>query len=89
MDISIKVPKEAIVKAKLDRLKDGFERFFFMARHEDLKDSAVSEVLRIRRMIKELNEICPEAIEEIFGDALRNTPEEAKQTFIKLFGIPI
>lgn len=28
MDISIEVPKEVIIKAKLDRLVSGLERFF-------------------------------------------------------------
>lgn len=89
MDISIEVPKEVIIKAKLDRLMDGFKQFFFMAQNENLKGLAIIEVFRIRKIIKELNEICPEAIKELFGDALRNTPEETKRTFISLFGIPI
>ena len=62
MDISIEVPKEVIIKVKLDRLTDGLNRFLFMARNEDLKCLAGFEVVRIRKVIKELNEIYPEVM---------------------------
>lgn len=89
MDISIKVPKEVIIKAKLNRLANGLDRFLFMARNEDLKYLAVFEVLRIRKVIKELNEIYPEGIKEVFELTFGNAPEETKQIFIDLFDYPI
>lgn len=89
MDISIEVPKEVIIKAKIDRLVSGLERFLFMARSEDLKDLAVFEVLRIRKVIKELNEIYPEGIKESFEAAFGNAPEETRQLFIDLFDYPV
>lgn len=89
MDISIEVPKEVIIKAKLDRLVDGLDRFLFLARHEDLKCLAGFEVLRIRKVIKELNEIYPEGIKEAFESTFGNAPEEIRQIFIDLFDYPI
>ena len=89
MDISIEVPKEVIIKSKLDRLTDGLNRFLFMARNEDLKCLAGFEVLRIRKVIKELNEIYPEGIKELFESAFGNAPEEVRQKFIDLFDYPI
>lgn len=89
MDISIEVPKEVIIKVKLDRLTDGLNRFLFMARNEDLKCLAGFEVLRIRKVIKELNEIYPEGIKELFELAFGNAPEEIRQNFIDLFDYPI
>lgn len=89
MDISIEVPKEIIIKSKLDRLGHGLERFLFMARNEDLKCLAGFEVLRIRKVIKELNEIYPEGIKKAFESTFGNAPEETKQIFIDLFDYPI
>ena len=89
MDISIEVPKEVIIKSKLDHLTDGLNRFLFMARNEDLKCLAGFEVLRIRKVIKELNEIYPEGIKELFELAFGNAPEEIRQNFIDLFDYPI
>ena len=89
MDISIEVPKEVIIKSKLDRLTDGLNRFLFMARNEDLKCLAGFEVLRIRKVIKELNEIYPEGIKELFESTFGNAPEEIRQNFIDLFDYPI
>lgn len=89
MDISIEVPKEVIIKVKLDRLTDGLNRFLFMAQNEDLKCLAGFEVLRIRKVIKELNEIYPEGIKELFESAFGNSPEEIRQKFIDLFDYPI
>lgn len=89
MDISIEVPKEVIIKVKLDRLTDGLNRFLFMARNEDLKCLAGFEVLRIRKVIKELNEIYPEGIKELFELAFGNASEEIRQKFIDLFDYPI
>ena len=89
MDISIEVPKEVIIKVKLDRLTDGLNRFLFMARNEALRGMAVFEVLRIRKVIKELNEIYPEGIKELFESTFGNASEEIKQNFIDLFDYPI
>lgn len=89
MDISIEVPKEVIIKSKLDRLVDGLNRFLFIARNEDLKCLAGFEVLRIRKVIKELNEIYPEGIKELFESTFGNAPEEIRQNFIDLFDYPI
>ena len=89
MDISIEVPKEVIIKVKLDRLTDGLNRFLFMARNEDLKCLAGFEVLRIRKVIKELNEIYPEGITELFKSTFGNASEEVRQNFIDLFDYPI
>lgn len=89
MDISIEVPKEVIIKAKLDRLVSGLERFLFMARSEELKDLAVFEVLRIRKVIKELNEVYPEGVKESFEATFGNAPEETRQLFIDLFDYPV
>ena len=89
MDISIEVPKEVIIKSKLDRLRYGLDRFLFMARNEDLKYLACFEVLRIRKVIKELNEIYPEGIKELFELTFGNASEETKQIFIDLFDYPI
>ena len=89
MDISIEVPKEVIIKVKLDRLTYGLNRFLFMARNEDLKCLAGFEVLRIRKVIKELNEIYPEGIKELFESAFGNASEEIRQNFIDLFDYPI
>ena len=89
MDISIEVPKEVIIKSKLDRLRHGLNRLLFMARNEDLKCLAGFEVLRIRKVIKELNEIYPEGIKELFELAFGNSPEEIRQKFIDLFDYPI
>lgn len=89
MDISIEVPKEVIIKSKLDRLGHGLDRFLFLARNEALRDMAVFEVLRIRKVIKELNEIYPEGIKEAFESIFGNAPEETKQIFINLFDYPI
>lgn len=89
MDISIEVPKEVIIKSKLDRLGRGLDRFLFMARNEDLKCLAGFEVLRIRKVIKELNEIYPEGIKELFELTFGNASEETRQIFIDLFDYPI
>lgn len=89
MDISIEVPKEVIIKVKLDRLTDGLNRFLFMVQNEDLKCLAGFEVFRIRKVIKELNEIYPEGIKELFESAFGNSPEEVRQKFIDLFDYPI
>lgn len=89
MDISIEVPKEVIIKSKLDRLGHGLDRFLFVARNEDLKCLAVFEVLRIRKVIKELNEIYPEGIKELFESTFGNASEEIRQNFIDLFDYPI
>lgn len=89
MDISIEVPKEVIIKSKLDRLRHGLDRFLFMARNEDLKCLAGFEVLRIRKVIKELNEIYPEGIKELFELTFGNASEETRQNFIDLFDYPI
>ena len=89
MDISIEVPKEVIIKVKLDRLTDGLNRFLFMARNEDLKCLAGFEVLRIRKVIKELNEIYPEGVKELFESTFGNASEEIRQNFIDLFDYPI
>lgn len=89
MDISIEVPKEVIIKSKLDRLVDGLNRFLFIARNEDLKCLAGFEVLRIRKVIKELNEIYPEGIKELFESTFGNASEEIRQNFIDLFDYPI
>ena len=89
MDISIEVPKEVIIKVKLDRLTDGLNRFLFMIQNEDLKCLAGFEVFRIRKVIKELNEIYPEGITELFESAFGNSPEEIRQKFIDLFDYPI
>ena len=89
MDISIEVPKEVIIKSKLDRLRHGLDRFLFMVRNEDLKCLAGFEVLRIRKVIKELNEIYPEGIKELFELTFGNASEEIKQNFIDLFDYPI
>ena len=82
MDISIEVPKEVIIKSKLDR-------FLFLARNEDLRGMAVFEVVRIRKVIKELNEIYPEGIKELFESTFVNASEEIRQNFIDLFDYPI
>lgn len=89
MDIYIEVPKEVIIKSKLDRLRHGLDRFLFMARNEDLKCLAGFEVLRIRKVIKELNEIYPEGIKELFELTFGNASEEIRQNFIDLFDYPI
>ena len=89
MDISIEVPKEVIIKVKLDRLRDGLYHLLFLARNEDLKCLADFEVLRIRKVIKELNEICPEVIKELFESTFGNASEEIRQNFIDLFDYPI
>lgn len=89
MDISIEVPKEVIIKSKLDRLRHGLDRFLFMTRNEDLKCLAGFEVLRIRKVIKELNEIYPEGIKELFELTFGNASEEIRQNFIDLFDYPI
>lgn len=89
MDISIEVPKEVIIKSKLDRLGHGLDRFLFLARNEALRGTAVFEVLRIRKVIKELNEICPEVITELFESTFGNASEEIRQNFIDLFDYPI
>lgn len=89
MDISIEVPKEVIIKSKLDRLRHGLDRFLFLARNEALRDMAVFEVLRIRKVIKELNEIYPEGIKELFELTFGNASEETRQIFINLFDYPI
>ena len=89
MDISIEVPKEVIIKVKLDRLTNGLNRFLFVAQNEDLKCLAGFEVLRIRKVIKELNEIYPEGVKELFESAFGNSPEEIRQKFIDLFEYPI
>ena len=89
MDISIEVPKEVIIKSKLDRLGDGLNRFLFLAQNEALRGMAVFEVVRIRKVIKELNEIYPEGIKELFELAFGNAPEEIRQKFIDLFDYPI
>lgn len=89
MDISIEVPKEVIIKSKLDRLRHGLNRFLFMTRNEDLKCLAGFEVLRIRKVIKELNEIYPEGIKELFESTFGNASEEIRQNFIDLFDYPI
>ena len=89
MDISIEVPKEVIVKSKLDRLGDGLNRFLFLAQNEALRGMAVFEVVRIRKVIKELNEIYPEGIKELFESTFGNASEEIRQNFIDLFDYPI
>ena len=89
MDISIEVPKEVIIKSKLDRLGHGLNRFLFLAQNEALRGMAVFEVLRIRKVIKELNEIYPEGIKELFELAFGNASEEIRQNFIDLFDYPI
>ena len=89
MDISIEVPKEVTIKSKLDRLGHGLNRLLFMARNEDLKCLAGFEVLRIRKVIKELNEIYPEGIKELFESTFGNASEEIRQNFIDLFDYPI
>lgn len=89
MDISIEVPKEVIIKSKLDRLGHGLDRFLFLAQNEALRGMAVFEVLRIRKVIKELNEIYPEGIKELFESTFGNASEETRQIFINLFDYPI
>lgn len=89
MDISIEVPKEVIIKSKLDRLGHGLNRFLFLAQNEALRGMAVFEVLRIRKVIKELNEIYPEGIKELFESTFGNASEEIRQNFIDLFDYPI
>lgn len=89
MDISIEVPKEIIIKSKLDRLRHGLNRFLFLAQDKALRGMAVFEVLRIRKVIKELNEIYPEGIKELFELTFGNAPEEIRQNFIDLFDYPI
>lgn len=89
MDISIEVPKEVIIKAKLNRLVDGLDRLLFMIQNEDFKRLIPFEVLRIRKVIKELNEIYPEGIKELFESTFGNAPEEIRQKFIDLFDYPI
>lgn len=89
MDISIEVPKEIIIKSKLDRLGHGLDRFLFLARNEDLRGMAVFEVVRIRKVIKELNEIYPKGIKELFESTFGNASEEIRQNFIDLFDYPI
>lgn len=89
MDISIEVPKEVIIKSKLDRLGHGLDRFLFLAQNEALRGMAVFEVVRIRKVIKELNEIYPEGIKELFESTFGNTSEEIRQKFIDLFDYPI
>ena len=89
MDISIEVPKEVIIKSKLDRLGHGLDRFLFLAQNEALRGMAVFEVVRIRKVIKELNEIYPEGIKELFELAFGNASEEIRQNFIDLFDYPI
>ena len=89
MDISIEVPKEVIIKSKLDRLGHGLDRFLFLAKNEALRGMAVFEVVRIRKVIKELNEIYPEGIKELFESTFGNASEEIRQNFIDLFDYPI
>ena len=89
MDISIEVPKEVIIKSKLDRLGHGLDRFLFLAQNEALRGMAVFEVLRIRKVIKELNEIYPEGIKELFESTFGNASEEIRQNFIDLFDYAI
>ena len=89
MDISIEVPKEVIIKSKLDRLGYGLDRFLFLAQNEALRGMAVFEVLRIRKVIKELNEIYPEGVKELFESTFGNASEETRQNFIDLFDYPI
>ena len=89
MDISIEVPKEVIIKSKLDRLGHGLDRFLFLAQNEALRGMAVFEVFRIRKVIKELNEIYPEGIKELFESTFGNASEEIRQNFIDLFDYPI
>ena len=89
MDISIEVPKEVIIKSKLDRLGHGLDRFLFLAQNEALRGMAVFEVLRIRKVIKELNEIYPEGVKELFESTFGNASEEIRQNFIDLFDYPI
>lgn len=89
MDISIEVPKEVIIKSKLDRLGHGLDRFLFLAQNEALRGMVVFEVVRIRKVIKELNEIYPEGIKELFESTFGNTSEEIRQKFIDLFDYPI
>lgn len=89
MDISIEVPKEVIIKSKLDRLGHGLNRFLFLAQNETSRGMAVFEVLRIRKVIKELNEIYPEGIKELFESTFGNASEEIRQNFIDLFDYPI
>lgn len=88
MDISIEVPKEVIIKSKLDRLGHGLDRFLFLAQNEALRGMAVFEVVRIRKVIKELNEIYPEGIKELFESTFGNASEEIRQNFIDLFDYP-
>ena len=61
----------------------------FMAQNEALRGMAVFEVVRIRKVIKELNEIYPEGIKELFELAFGNASEEIRQNFIDLFDYPI
>ena len=89
MDISIEVPKEIIIKSKLHRLGHGLDRFLFLAQNEALRGMAVFEVVRIRKVIKELNEIYPEGIKELFESTFGNASEEIRQNFIDLFDYPI
>ena len=89
MDISIEVPKEVIIKSKLDRLGHGLDRFLFLAQNEALRGMAVFEVVRIRKVIKELNEIYPEGVKELFESTFGNASEEIRQNFIDLFDYPI
>ena len=89
MDISIEVSKEVIIKSKLDRLGHGLNRFLFLAQNEALRGMAVFEVVRIRKVIKELNEIYPEGIKELFESTFGNASEEIRQNFIDLFDYPI
>ena len=89
MNISIEVPKEVIIKSKLDRLGHGLDRFLFLAQNEALRGMAVFEVVRIRKVIKELNEIYPEGIKELFESTFGNASEEIRQNFIDLFDYPI
>ena len=89
MDISIEVPKEVIIKSKLDRLGHGLYHLLFLAQNEALRGMAVFEVVRIRKVIKELNEIYPEGIKELFESTFGNASEEIRQNFIDLFDYPI
>ena len=47
MDISIEVPKEVIIKVKLDRLTDGLNRLLFMAQNEDLMAHRLAVAVRL------------------------------------------
>ena len=89
MDISIEVPKEVIIKSKLDRLGHALDRSMFLAQNEALRGMAVFEVVRIRKVIKELNEIYPEGIKELFESTFGNASEEIRQSVIDLFDYPI